>query len=310
MRRLASLTFKQLRALEAVDRTGSISRAAEELGLTAPAVHSQLKTLDETFGCAMLSREGAGPFVATPEGRVLLQAYEKADAGLRLAVRRIDALQKGLAGTVVLGVVSTGKYFAPGIVARLRRSCPEIEVLLQIGNRDTIISALQDGALDLAIMGRPPRDPPLEAISLGDHPHVLIAPPDHPLAHAAQITPEEVLKETILMREQGSGTRILATRFLDRIGEGKTYERAEMGTNETIKQAVIAGLGLALISYHTVVEELRTGRLVTLDLPGLPIVRHWFLLHPADAPLSGAARTVWEFIAAEKDDFLPHWPPA
>ncbi|APZ53818.1 LysR family regulator CbbR [Salipiger abyssi] len=310
MRRLASLTFKQLRALEAVERTGSISRAAEELGLTAPAVHSQLKALDATFGCAMLSREGAGPFVATPEGRVLLQAHERADAGFRLALRRIDALQTGLAGTVVLGVVSTGKYFAPGIVARLRKSCPEIEVLLQVGNRDTIISALQDGALDLAIMGRPPRDPPLQAISLGDHPHVLIAPPDHPLAHAPRITPEDVLKETILMREPGSGTRILATRFLDRIGEGKTYERSEMGTNETIKQAVIAGLGLALISYHTVVEELRSGRLVTLDLPGLPIVRHWFLLHPEDAPLSGAARTVWEFIAAEKDSFLPRWPPA
>ncbi len=149
----------------------------------------------------------------------------------------------------------------------------------------------------------------LDALSLGDHPHVLIAPPDHPLVGAAEITPDELLRETILMREQGSGTRILATRFLDRIGEGKTYERAEMGTNETIKQAVIAGLGVALISYHTVVEELRSGRLVTLDLPGLPIMRHWFLLHPAETPLSGAARTVWQFIATEKDSFLPHWPP-
>ena len=117
MRRLASLTFKQLRALEAVDRTGSISRAAEELGLSAPAVHSQLKALDQTFGCAMLSRDGAGPFHATPEGAALLQAHEKADAGFRMALHRIDALQKGMAGTVVLGVVSTGKYFAPGIVA-------------------------------------------------------------------------------------------------------------------------------------------------------------------------------------------------
>lgn len=309
MRRLASLTFKQLRALEAVDRTGSISRAAEELGLSAPAVHSQLKALEQTFGCAMLSRDGAGPFAATPEGEALLLAHERADAGFRLALRRIDALQKGMAGTVVLGVVSTGKYFAPAIVARLRKACPEIEVLLQIGNRDAIIGALQDGALDLAIMGRPPREPVLDALSLGDHPHVLIAPPDHPLVGAAEITPDELLRETILMREQGSGTRILATRFLDRIGEGKTYERAEIGTNETIKQAVIAGLGVALISYHTVVEELRSGRLVTLDLPGLPIMRHWFLLHPAETPLSGAARTVWQFIATEKDSFLPHWPP-
>ncbi|EPX79489.1 LysR family regulator CbbR [Salipiger mucosus] len=306
---LNSLTLKQLRALEAVERTGSISRAAEELGLSAPAVHSQLKALDATFGCAMLSRAGTGRFTATAEGAVLLQAWEKADAGFRLALRRIDSLQKGLAGMVVLGVVSTGKYFAPGIVARLREACPEIEILLRIGNRDEIIAALQDGALDLAIMGRPPRDPPLETLAMGPHPHVLIAPPGHPLADGRELTAQDVLSETILMREQGSGTRILATRFLDRLGEGLPYARSEMGTNETIKQAVIAGLGLALISYHTVVEELRSGRLVSLDLPGLPIMRHWFLLHRADSEPTAATRTVRDFIAAERDSFLPAWPP-
>ncbi|HBM58985.1 MAG TPA: LysR family transcriptional regulator [Citreicella sp.] len=310
MRRLSSLTLKQLRALEAVERTGSISRAAEELGLTAPAVHSQLKVLEQTFGCGLLSREGAGRFHATPEGAALLQAWRSAEAAFRLGLQRIDALQKGLAGTVVLGVVSTGKYFAPGLVARLRRACPEIEVVLQVGNRDTIISALQDGALDLAIMGRPPREPMVESLSIGVHPHVLIAPPDHPLAGQAGVTAAAVLAEPLLMREPGSGTRILATRFLDRIGEGKTYARSEMNSNETIKQAVIAGLGIALISYHTVVEELRTGRLVTLDLPGLPILRHWFLLHRADMPLTGAARTVWDFIAAERAGILPGWPPS
>ena len=308
MRRLASLTLKQLRALEAVERTGSISRAAEELGLTAPAVHSQLRALDQTFGCAMMTRGGAGPFRVSPEGQVLLGAWERADAAFRLALRRIDSLQKGLAGTVVLGVVSTGKYFAPGIVARLRKAVPDIEILLQVGNRDEIIGALQDGALDLAIMGRPPRAPALEALWLGDHPHVLVAPPDHPLAGSSTISPDDVLGDTILMREPGSGTRIVAARFRDRLGAGKTYERAEMGTTWTIKQAVIAGLGIALISYHTVSEELRSGRLVALDLPGLPIMRHWFVLHPTDTPLSGATRTVWDFIAAEKDAFLPHWP--
>ncbi|WP_353471710.1 LysR family transcriptional regulator [Salipiger sp. H15] len=310
MRRLASLTLKQLRALEAVERTGSISRAAEELGLSAPAVHSQLKALDTTFGCVLLTREGAGKFTATPEGAALLQAWASSEASFRRALQRIDALQKGMAGSVVLGVVSTGKYFAPGIVARLRKACPGIEIVLEVGNRDAIVAALHDRALDLAIMGRPPREPAVEALSIGDHPHVLIASPDHPLATAATITPEDVLEETILMREPGSGTRILATRFLDRIGEGKPYARSEMNSNETIKQAVIAGLGIALISYHTVAEELRSGRLATIDLPGLPIVRHWFLLHRADMPVTGAARTVWDFIAAERAGFLPSWPPS
>ena len=305
MKRLSALTFKQLRALDAVARTGSISRAAEELGLTAPAVHSQLKTLEDNFGCALLSRNGQSGFERTAEGDALLTAFHRAHSGFELAIHRIDGLQKGFAGTVVLGVVSTGKYFAPGLVARLRKAYPEIEIVLRIGNRTSIISALHENAIDLAIMGRPPRDPPVVAVPIGEHPHVLIAPPGHRLAQAPHLRPEDILSETIIMREPGSGTRILATRYLDRIGEGRPYETTEMGSNETIKQAVIAGLGLAMISLHTVTEELKAGRLVALDVPGLPIMRHWFLLHREDHALTGAMRTVRDFIDAEKGSFLP-----
>lgn len=305
MKRLAALTFRQLRALDSVARTGSISRAAEELGLTAPAVHSQIKSLEENFGCALLSRHGAAGFTATAEGEALLGAYRRAQAGFELAIRRIDGLQKGFAGTVILGVVSTGKYFAPGLVARLREAYPDIEVLLKIGNRDFIIQALQDSSLDLAIMGRPPRDPAVVATAIGDHPHVLIAPPEHALAHAGAVTAEDILSQPIILREPGSGTRILATRYLDRIGEGRPYETTEMGSNETIKQAVIAGLGIALISQHTVTEELKAGRLVVLNASGLPIVRHWFLLHREDLALTGAMRRVHDFIIAQNGSFLP-----
>ncbi|WP_343079476.1 LysR family regulator CbbR [Ostreiculturibacter nitratireducens] len=305
MQRLNTLTFKQLRALDAVARTGSITRAADELGLTPPAVHSQLKALEENFGCSMLSRKGSGAFNETPEGAELLRAFDKAQAGLELAIHRIEALKKGFAGTVVLGVVSTGKYFAPGLVARLRHAYPDIEIILRIGNRDAIITALQDSAIDLAIMGRPPRDPPVESLLIGEHPHVLIAPPDHRLAKGGSITADDILSETIIVREPGSGTRILATRYLDRIGEGRPYETTEMGSNETIKQAVIAGLGIAMISAHTVTEELRTGRLRAIDIDGLPIIRHWFLLHRRDLQLTGAMRTVRSFIEQEKGSFLP-----
>lgn len=305
MKRLAALTLRQLRALDSVARTGSISRAAEELGLTAPAVHSQLKSLEDNFGCALLSRHGATGFSATAEGEALLAAYRRAQAGFELAIRRIDGLQKGFAGTVILGVVSTGKYFAPGLVASLREAYPDIEVVLKIGNRDFIIQALQDSALDLAIMGRPPRDPAVVAAAIGDHPHVLIAPPRHPLAQVAAVTAEDILSQPLILREPGSGTRILATRYLDRIGEGRPYETTEMGSNETIKQAVIAGLGIAMISQHTVTEELKAGRLVVLNAPGLPIVRHWFLLHREDLALTGAMRRVHDFIIAQNGSFLP-----
>jgi len=305
MRRLQSLTFKQLRALDSVAATGSISRAAEMLLLTPPAVHSQLKALEANFGCDMLQRDSHGRFILTGEGTALLDAYRRAQADLRMAVQRIDALGKGLAGTVVLGVVSTGKYFAPGLVAQLRQTHPDIEVVLKVGNRNTIISALEDRAIDLAIMGRPPRMPAVTAYVIGDHPHVLVVPPGHQLLSAPRIDPEDILNEPFILREDGSGTRILCMRFLDRIGGGQPYESVEMGSNETIKQAVIAGLGIALISFHTVTEELRAGRLIAPVVKDIPIMRSWFVLHRQDQSLPGATKRVLDFIRAQKDGFLP-----
>lgn len=301
--------MKQLRALETVARHGSITLAADELGLTAPAVHSQLGTLEANFGCAMLQRGRTGGFAPTEEGRALLLAHQKAQSALAIAIHRIEALQRGLAGNVVLGVVSTGKYFAPGLVARLRRAYPDIEIVLRIGNRDSVIQALEGGAIDLAIMGRPPRDPPVEARPIGAHPHLLIAPPDHPLVQRGTIGAADLLAQTFLLREPGSGTRILTNRWLDRIGEVRPFDATEMESNETIKQAVMAGLGIALISYHTVIEELRSGRLVALRAEGLPIMRHWFLLHRQDLDLTPAIATVRGFIDAQRGDYLPELPP-
>ncbi len=305
MKRLNALTLKQLRALESVARHGSITHAADELGLTAPAVHSQLGTLEANFGCAMVRRGRAGAFAPTEEGQALLRAHQKALQALTMAIHRIEALQRGLAGSVVLGVVSTGKYFAPGLVARLRRAYPDIEIVLRIGNRDSVIQSLQDGGIDLAIMGRPPRDPPVESLPIGAHPHVLIAAPDHPLVLADTIRPDDIMAQTFLVREPGSGTRILANRWLDRFGEGRPFDATEMESNETIKQAVMAGLGIALISYHTVTEELRSGRLATIRAEGLPIQRHWFLIHRTDLDVTPAIATVRGFIDAQRGDYLP-----
>jgi DNA-binding transcriptional LysR family regulator len=305
MRRLEALTFKQLRALESVAETGSISRAAEMLRLTPPAVHSQLKALEGNFGCSMLQRDSHGRFILTGEGAALLEAHQRSQADLRMAVQRIDALHKGLAGTVVLGVVSTGKYFAPGLVAQLRKTHPDIEVTLKVGNRNTIISALEGRAVDLAIMGRPPRAPVVTAYVIGEHPHVLVVAPGHQLLAMPRIDPEDILDETIILRERGSGTRILCMRYLDRIGGGQPYETVEMESNETIKQAVIAGLGIALISFHTVTEELRSGRLIAPVVKDIPIMRSWFVLHRQDQTLTGAAARVLEFVQAQKGGFLP-----
>jgi DNA-binding transcriptional LysR family regulator len=313
MKRLDQISLRQLRALQAVDRHRSLSAAAEDLLLTPPAVHSQLKQLEETFACPLLYRSGPDAFTATPQGRALLTAYAEARAALERALRQVDALTRGLSGSVILGVVSTAKYFAPAIVARLRRALPDIDVVLRVGNRERIIDGLARRELDLVIMGRPPRAPAVNAVVLGDHPHILVGAPDHRLVGTDPIDPADILAEHFVMREPGSGTRILCARYLDELGAGREVSATEMDSNETIKQAVMNGLGIALLSGHTMVEELRTGRLIALNAPSMPIVRQWFIAHRADADLQGAVLTVWRWVCDHRGEVLPQVvapPPA
>lgn len=301
-----AVTLRQLRALAAVAETGSLAAAAERLGLTAPAVHAQIRNLEVALSVPMLQRapSGAGS-VATPEGQLALEAARRIDVALSGCVAQIAAVKAGHAGRVTLGVVSTAKYFAPRLVATLKRLSPEVEVALREANRGGVIADLDRQAVDLAIMGRPPRQPEVAAVPLGPHPHGLIAPPDHPLAARAEVAIEEALREPMITREVGSGTRILMTRYLDAQAPGRAFDLIEMGSNETIKQAVMAGLGLAFLSLHTVTEELRSGRLVALRAPGLPLLRQWFLVHPLHQPLSPAARAVAERIEGLRGSFLP-----
>lgn len=303
-----ALTLKQLRALAAIVDAGSITAAAGVLHVTPPAVSTQLRGLEEIVGAQVIHRGPDGKVALTPVGTELLATVRQIDTALEQCFERVTALRKGFAGHVSIGVVSTGKYFAPALVARMKARNPRIEIGLKVGNRDRIIEMLTRGEIELAIMGRPPQSPANVADVLGDHPYVLIAPPGHPLACKETVTAEELLSETFLTREEGSGTRILTTRYLDRIGEGRPYRSIEMGTNETIKQAVIAGLGIAMISAHTVVPELEAGRLVTLKLAGMPIVRQWYMIRLEDHELSPAAAAFRTFVLAQKGDYLPRLP--
>ncbi|MCA0043662.1 LysR family transcriptional regulator [Celeribacter litoreus] len=305
MKRLDYITLKQLKTLQTVVQAGNISAAAELLGLTGPAVHSQLKSLEETIGSTLLDRHGRARNVVTPQGQILLDAWVEMRATLERAITNINAIDQGKSGSVVLGVVSTGKYFAPRIVALCRKVFPDIDVSLRIANRRDTIIGLEKGAFDLCIMGRPPRAPLTDEVILGPHPHIVIASADHELAHGGKVPREALMSETFVMREQGSGTRILAARFLDEIGHGHQAATVEMDSNETIKQAVLNGLGLAMISAHTVAEELASGRLVALDIDGLPIDRTWYLLSPKDHPLTPASERIRDWLVTHREDYFP-----
>ncbi len=306
MIRSDAVTLRQLRAIAAVDRAGSLTRAAEELGLTVPAIHSQIKGLEAAMGCSLVRRAAdSGGSRLTPEGEAVLDAANRIEGVMSQCAAQVQAISRGLMGRITLGVVSTGKYFAPWLVKMLRQRCPEIELSLRVGNRETIIAGLETGALNLAIMGRPPRHPVVQAEPLGVHPHGLLVAPDHPLADGRAAPIETLLDEVFLSREQGSGTRTLMNRYLDRIGEGRTVEFLEMDSNETIKQAAIAGLGVAFLSLHTVTEELASKRLHLVNAPDLPINRQWFLVQPAEPQPRVVVERLRRHILALEGSYLP-----
>jgi DNA-binding transcriptional LysR family regulator len=302
-----SLTFKQLRALSETLRHGSVTGAAKALHVTPPAITTQLKLLEESVGAPLFDRSADG-FQPTEIGQELLEAALDIDRLVARASDRIGALRSGAAGSFVFGVVSTGKYLAPSIVAGFQREHPSIRVKLSVGNRSEIIRGLEHNEYDLLIMGRPPTHIALEAAVLSDHPHILIAPPDHRLVGDPDILVEDLLEERFLAREPGSGTRLLMDRFLERTGGGRHFDVVEMGTNETIKQAVMAGLGIAIISGHTCLAELRDGRLAVLSATGLPFIRQWFLIHRTDRTLTKAAATFKDYILGARERLFPTLP--
>jgi DNA-binding transcriptional LysR family regulator len=300
---MRNITLKQLRLLNAAARGGSFAAAAEAGHVTPPAVTMQMRQLEDEAGLPLFERDGRA-FKLTDAGRELLTAAEKIEAVLADCDAGLAALKSVASGRVAVGVVSTAKYFAPQMLAAFSRTHPGIDIELVIGNREDTIAAFKAGRLDVAVMGRPPEDIPVESALIGDHPQVIIAPPDHPLAKRRAIPPQEIAGETLLMRETGSGTRLLAERFLAKHGI-KPRIGMEIGSNETIKQAVIAGLGIAFISAHTIASEIQDGRLVVLDVAGLPEIRHWFVVRPATKRLMPAAGALRNFLVAEGRQFLP-----
>lgn len=308
MPRPDAITMKQLRALRSVAQVGSLAGAARELGQTTSTIHSQIKNLEIAVGRTVFDRPAGGEaFRLTQEGEEMLRAAQRIEANLSQALDAVRALNAGKTGRLTLAVVSTGKYFAPRLVRRLHDIHPEIEISLKVANRADTLEAIERSELDLVIMGRPPRAQMPNARPIGPHPHGIIVPPDHALASRSGYDPDELLSNTLILREPGSGTRAVTDRFLERFGQGQPRQIVEMDSNETIKQAVMAGLGIAMLSLHTIADEVKSGRLVLLEGLGLPVVRHWYLVQPEGPTTGPAARAVAESIVGFNGDFLPEW---
>jgi DNA-binding transcriptional LysR family regulator len=297
------LTIRQLRALAAVEAAGSITAAASQLHLTQPAVTLQLRNLQALAGLPLIQRTADG-MLLTDAGREVQRLTARIEAALLDCEQSLDMIAGRNSGRVSIGAVSTAKYFVPFAIAAFSRKFPKIDVKLKIGNREAIREALRGYDLDIAVMGQPPADVEVEMRLLGKHPHIIVAAADHALAAKRRLAAADLSDEPFITREPGSGTRMLMEEFFRKTRlKGKIG--MEMDSNESIKQAVIAGLGIAFISQHTVSHELQQRRLVALKVAGLPVMRQWHAIRRADKTLLPPAHAMMDFLGQEGWRYLP-----
>lgn len=290
------LTLRQFRVFDAVARHLSFSRAAEELHLSQPAVSMQVRGIETILGIKLTEQMGKKIFL-TEAGREVLHASQAITA-------RLDDLQANLAqlrsidrGQLDLAATSTVNVIATDILARFRGSHPGVSIHLDVSNRAAVLDQLVGNRIDLAIMGQVPDGLGLEATRFMDNPLVVIAPPGHPLVGKMSISMASLATESFLVREAGSGTRGAMERFFAARGL-EIRSSMEMSSNEAIKQAVQAGLGLGILSLQTLEMELALKRLAVLEVEGFPIMRHWYVVHRVDKRLSPVAQAFKEFVLA------------
>jgi DNA-binding transcriptional LysR family regulator len=290
------LTLRQLQVFEKVASHLNYSRAADELYLSQPAVSMQIKQLEANLGLPLFEQMGKKIFL-TEAGRELFH-YARNIAQQLAEMEAVFDEMKGLGkGRLTLSVVNTANYFTPQLLAQFCKRHPGINVTLQVANRDAVLKQLADNSTDLAIMGRPPEGQDISAEPFMDNPIVVIAAPDHPLAKLKRVKFSRLAEATFLSREKGSGTRSAMERAFAEHGIQPRIGM-EMETNEAIKQAVQAGMGLGILSKHSIGLELETGRLAVVKVEGFPLLRHWYVAHRANKRLSGAAAAFKAFLLA------------
>ncbi len=294
---MLNFTLRQLQVFEKVASHLNYSRAAEELYLSQPAVSMQIRQLEEHVGLPLFEQLGKKIFL-TEAGRELLNYSRTISQQLAEMEAMFDEMKGLEKGRLTLSVVNTANSFAPQLLAKFCQRHTHINVSLQVANRDTILKHLAENSTDLAIMGRPPTEIDVSAEQFMDNPLVVIAAPDHPLAKLQRIKLARLADETFLSREKGSGTRSAMERVF---AEHRIQPRIgmEVETNEAIKQAVQAGMGLGILSLHSIELELKTKRLAVLKVEHFPLMRHWYVVHRRNKRLSGAAQAFKEFLLTE-----------
>ena len=299
-----NITFRQLEVFEVVARLLSYTKASKELHLSQPAVSMQIKQLEESAGLALLEQVGRKTYF-NEAGREMYHYCRTIADQLQEAGEVLEQLKGLKSGRLEITVATTANAFATRMLSKFNKQYEGSTVSLDVTNRERLLRQLADNEKDIAIMGRPPEDADLVTEAFADNPLVVVAAPDHPLISQQPIPLYMLQDQTFVVREKGSGTRTAMQRFFDEHNLTITSSM-EMNENEAIKQAVQAGMGLGIVSIHTIELELETNRLVILDVEDFPIMRHWYLVHRKDKRLSPITQAFKDFVLSEGRNLITH----
>lgn len=299
---MKNATFRQLRVFNEVARQLSFVRAAENLHLTPPAVTMQIKELESQVGMPLFDRSGKKVSLTTT-GEYMVVYARKILALLKDAEDASARLQRAEIGLLTVGMVSTAKYFMMRMLSDFRARHAGVDIRVCTGNREQLIKMLQNNEVDIAVMGQPPTELQTRAEPFAAHPLVFVAACDHPLVEREQLTADDLRPYEFIVREQGSGTRVAMQKFFT---DHRVEPRLQMqvNSNETLKQAVMAGLGLGFVSLHTIGSELDHGQIAILEVQSTPVFRVWNMVHTLSKVLSPAAEAFRYEILENGEQFL------
>jgi DNA-binding transcriptional LysR family regulator len=302
---MRNYTFKQVLTFIEVAREKSVSKAAARLFVTQPAVSMQVRQLEDAFGLPLIEPAGRNIQLTGAGQEFLVHAIAAVGhfKDLEAAMAEHVGLKRG---HLELAIVSTAKYFVPMLLVQFARLRPGIDVSLRIDNRENILGMLSRNEADLVIMGRAPKTLDCEATPFATNPLAIVCAPDHPLSRGKRVQFDQLTDCGFVVREQGSGTRAAMERLFAQHDQPLKIVM-EMPSNETIKQAVMAGMGLSFLSLRTVRHELAAGHLALVDIIGLPLIGHWHVTHLRQRKLSPAAQAFQAFLIEQGGPLIESW---
>lgn len=289
-------SFKQLQALVQVARHLSVSRAAEAMHVTQPAVSLHLKLLEEAAGTPLTRKQGRN-IQMTAAGELMVGYAERILRLWEEAGDEIAAFKGVTSGTLRIGAVMTAEHLLPAMLVRFTTGRPHVRIKLQVGSRPEVLGMLSREEIDLAIMGTPPREFPTSASRFARHPMAFFAAPGHPLLAMEKVTLADVVRHNLLVRERGSGTRAAVEKLFQDAGAPLDIG-SELSSNEAIKQMTAAGLGVGFLSVHACTLEVRNRLLAVLPAGGAPVLGDWHVMHKAERAIPTVAASFHEFIVA------------